>query len=178
MTDELLVTGCLRDDSRYQQALYDKYKVEMFMLCLRYAANRAEAEDLLQDGYMQVFKDLRQFDASRGSLQGWVRKVVLNKVLQHLRKKKLLFSNAEIGDMANHLPDQEDILSELSAKDIVQLIQRLPEGYRVVFNLYMVEGYSHQEIADLLGSSVSTSKTQLYKARQALQRSVAELFSN
>lgn len=178
MTDELLVNGCLRDDARYQQALYDKYKGEMFMVCLRYAKNKAEAEDFLQDGFMQVFRDLRQFDAAKGSLQGWVRKVVVNKVLQHLRKKKLQFAGADVSDFSNHLPNNEDVLSMLSAKEIVQLIQQLPDGYRVVFNLFMVEGFSHQEIAEQLGVSESTSKSQLYKARQALQRSVTELISS
>ncbi len=178
MTDELLVNGCLREDSRYQQALYDKYKVEMFLLCMRYAKGRAEAEDFLQDGFMQVFRDLRQFDANKGSLQGWVRKVLVNKILQQLRKKKLQFVCADVSDYSNQLPNNEDILSMLSAKEIVQLIQRLPEGYRVVFNLFMVEGYSHQEIAEQLGVSENTSKSQLHKARHALQRSVNDLISS
>lgn len=148
------------------------------MLCLRYAKNRAEAEDFLQDGFMQVFRDLHQFDALKGSLQGWVRKVVLNKVLQQLRKKKLQFAPADVSDYANLLPVQgENILSMLSAKEITQLIQDLPEGYKTVFNLYMVEGYSHQEIADTFGISVSTSKTQLHKARLALQQKVTDLIS-
>ncbi len=178
MTDELLVSGCLRGDARHQQALYEKYKVEMFMLCLRYSKNRAEAEDFLQDGFMQVFRDLHQFDVAKGSLQGWVRKVVLNKVLQQLRKKKLQFAPADVSDFANLLPAQgENILSMLSAKEITQLIQELPEGYKTVFNLYMVEGYSHQEIADTFGISVNTSKTQLHKARLALQQKVTDLIS-
>lgn len=177
MTDELLVNGCLREDPRFQQALYDKYRVEMFMLCLRYAKSRAEAEDFLQDGFMQVFRDLHQFDTAKGSLQGWVRKVVLNKVLQQLRKKKLQFMQGDVSDYANILPENETILSMLSAKEIVHLIQELPEGYRTVFNLYMVEGYSHQEIADTFGISVNTSKTQLHKARLALQQKVTNLVS-
>jgi RNA polymerase sigma factor (sigma-70 family) len=178
MSDELLVKGCLRGEPRYQQTLYDKYKVEMFMLCLRYSKNRAEAEDFLQDGFMQVFRDLHQFDLEKGSLQGWVRKVVLNKVLQQLRKKKLQFAPADVSEYANVLPMQaENILSMLSAKEITQLIQDLPEGYKTVFNLYMVEGYSHQEIADTFGISVNTSKTQLHKARLALQIKVTDLIS-
>lgn len=177
MTDELLVNGCLRGDSRHQRALYDKYRVEMFMLCLRYARDRAEAEDFLQDGFMQVFRDLRQFDATKGSLQGWVRKVVLNKALQQLRKKKLPFAPGDASDFAHLAPADENIISMLSAKEITQLIQQLPEGYRTVFNLYMVEGYSHQEIADTFGISVNTSKTQLHKARLALQQKITDLVS-
>ncbi len=178
MSDEFLVKGCLREEPRHQQTLYDKYKVEMFMLCLRYSKNRAEAEDFLQDGFMQVFRDLHQFDLEKGSLQGWVRKVILNKVLQQLRKKKLQFAPADVSDYANMLPVQgENILSMLSAKEITQLIQELPEGYKAVFNLYMVEGYSHQEIADTFSISVNTSKTQLHKARLALQQKIIDLVS-
>lgn len=177
MTDELLVHGCLRGKPRYQQALYEKYKVEMFTVCLRYASNRAEAEDFLQDGFMQVFKDLHQFDAEKGSLQGWVRRVIVNKALQHLRKKRLEYADGDISDLANLLPGEENIISMLSAQEIVQLIQQLPEGYRVVFNLFMIEGYGHQEIADMLGISVNTSKSQLRKARLALQQTIKELIS-
>lgn len=178
MTDELLVNGCLREDSRYQQALYDKYKAEMFMVCMRYAKSKAEAEDFLQDGFVQVFRDLHQFDTARGSLQGWVRRVVVNKVLQHLRKKKLQFASADVADFSNQLPNNEDVLSMLSAKEIIQLIQQLPDGYRVVFSLFMLEGFSHQEIAEQLNISESTSKSQLHKARHSLQRSVNELISS
>lgn len=177
MTDEFLVNGCLREDSRYQQTLYDKYRVEMFMLCLRYAKDRAEAEDFLQDGFIQVFRDLRQFDAAKGSLQGWIRKVVLNKVLQQLRKKRLPFASGDASDFAHRLPVDDGIISMLSAKEITQMIQQLPEGYRTVFNLYMVEGYAHQEIADTFGISVNTSKTQLHKARLALQQKIMDLVS-
>lgn len=177
MTDELLVNGCLREDPRQQRALYDKYKVEMFMLCLRYAKDRAEAEDFLQDGFMQVFRDLGQFDTQKGSLQGWIRKVVFNKVLQQLRKKRVAFAPGDVSDFAHLAPSDENIISMLSAKEITQLIQQLPEGYRMVFNLFMVEGYSHQEIADTFGISVNTSKTQLYKARLALQQKITDLVS-
>lgn len=177
MTDELLVRGCLRKEPRYQQALYEKYKVEMFTVCLRYASDRTEAEDFLQDGFMQVFKNLNQFDSARGSLQGWVRKVIINKSLQHVRKKKLPFTNNDVSDFANQIAGDENIISMLSAKEIVLLIQQLPNGYKVVFNLFMIEGYSHQEIADQLNITVSTSKSQLRKARLALQQKITELVS-
>lgn len=177
MTDELLVKGCLRNDPHYQQALYKRFRAEMFTLCLRYAKSRAEAEDFLQDGFMNVFKDLRQFKVDKGSLRGWIRKVMVNKALQHLRKKRLLYANDDVSEYANQIPGDENIISMLSAQEIVQLIQQLPEGYKVVFNLFMIEGYSHQEIADMLGISVNTSKSQLRKARLALQKRITELIS-
>ena len=147
------------------------------MICLRYAKDRTEAEDFLQDGYMQVFKDLRQYDSSKGSLQGWVRKVVLNKVLQHIRKKRLNFAPGDASDIAHLAYADDDVISVLSAKEITQLIQQLPEGYRLVFNLFMIEGYSHQEIADTFGISINTSKTQLHKARLVLQQKITDLVS-
>lgn len=177
MTDKLLVNGCIRHDAHYQQTLYKKYKVEMFMLCLRYTKNRVEAEDLLQEGFIQVFKDLAQFDSAKGSLQGWVRKVVLNKALQHVRKKRLQFADGDISNFANQVPKNEDIISMLSAQEIILLIQELPMGYQVVFNLFMIEGYSHLEIAERLKISVNTSKSQLRKARLTLQQKITELVS-
>ncbi|MEO1257159.1 MAG: sigma-70 family RNA polymerase sigma factor [Bacteroidota bacterium] len=177
MTDELLVNGCLRGSPQHQQALYEKYKVEMFMLCMRYAKGRSEAEDYLQDGFMQVFRDLKQFNSSKGSLQGWVRKVILNKTLMQLRKKRLQFASGDVSEYANQVSGNEHIISMLSAQEITQLIQQLPEGYQVVFNLFMIEGYSHREIAKQLGISENTSKSQLRKARMALQQKITELVS-
>ncbi len=150
----------------------------MFMVCLRYAPNRAEAEDFLQDGFMQVFRDLHQFDPEKGSLPAWMRKVMVNTALQHLRKKKLAFVDYDVSVIENKALYDEDIISMLSAKEIVQLIQQLPEGYKVVFNLFMIEGYSHQEIAGMLGISENTSKSQLRKGRLALQQKVSDLVSS
>lgn len=177
MTDELLIAGCLRQDPRLQESLYQTYRVELFTVCLRYASHRAEAEDYLQDGFAQIFRDLKQFDASRGSLSAWMRKVLLNKILQQLRKKKLNFVSLDGADCAAEIPADDRIISALAAKEIVEAIQRLPNGYRLVFNLFLVEGYSHQEIAKQLGISENTSKSQLRKARLALQQYLIEFLS-
>lgn len=170
IADNLLVEGCLKGDPRYQQALYEQYRVELFVVCLRYARDRSEAEDLLQEGFIQVFRDLYQYDVSRGALQSWVRKVMINTVLQHVRKKKIRITANDLDTYQNQLYADEQVLSKLSAREIVEHIQRLPEGYRIVFNLFMIEGYTHQEIAERLNISVNTSKTQLFKARSVLQR--------
>lgn len=141
----------------------------MFRLCLRYARDRAEAEDLLQEGFVRVFTDLHQY-SSQGALGGWVRRVILNVALQHVRRQQRLFPVVEVDAYASHLPSGDDIVAHLNAEALTQFIQQLPPGYRAVFNLYVVEGYAHKEIADMLGIGVGTSKSQLSKAKAMLRK--------
>jgi len=170
VTDKSLVKGCMEGDRTMQKALYEKYKVAMYMLCLRYAKNREEAEDLLQEGFMKVFRDLHQFDSNKGALYTWVRRVVLNVVLMHLRSKKVLFGSVELDQVINLHATNDDVFSDLGAKELTELIQKLPDGYRVVFNLYVVEGFNHREIGEMLNVSINTSKTQLFKAKAMLRK--------
>lgn len=170
VTDTSLIQGCLKGDRVMQRALYEKFKVSMYMLCLRYATSREEAEDLLQDGMMTVFRDLHQYDSNKGALYTWMRRVVLNVALQHLRSKKLLFSDIEIDQTIKLHATNDDIFSDLGAKELTELIQSLPDGYRIVFNLYVVEGFNHREIGETLGISQNTSKTQLFKAKAMLRK--------
>lgn len=149
----------------------------MYRLCLRYAGNAAEAEDLLQEGFIRVFSDLPQF-RGEGELGGWIRQVVLRTALQHLRRRATqatIVSEELIPDglAQSWMPDED-----WNARHIVQLLQRLPEGYRTVFNLYVIEGYSHKEIAESLHISESTSKTQLFKAKAQLRRQLEKSFVN
>jgi len=170
VTDTSLIQGCLKGDRVMQRALYEKFKVSMYMLCLRYAPSREEAEDLLQDGMMTVFRDLHQYDSNKGALYTWIRRVVLNVALQHLRSKKMLFSDIEIDQSIKLHATKDDIFSDLGAKELTELIQKLPDGYRIVFNLYVVEGFNHREIGEMLGVSQNTSKTQLFKAKAMLRK--------
>lgn len=140
----------------------------MFRLCLRYAGDHAEAEDLLQDGFIKVFNDLHQF-SFKGALGGWVRKVILNVALQHVRKKHRMFQVTETDVVVNQISADDNIISDLHAETLTKLIQKLPPGYRAVFNLYAIEGYSHLEIADMLGIEEGTSKSQLSKAKATLR---------
>ena len=156
------------------KALYEQYKVPMFRLCLRYAQDYPEAEDMLQEGFIQVFKDLHQFNAS-GPLGGWIRRVMVNKALQIIRKRKRLFSTVELQEAAEQESTNEDVFAQLNAKALTKLIQQLPAGYRMVFNMYVIEGYSHSEIAELLGISASTSKTQLFKAKASLRKMLEKI---
>lgn len=142
----------------------------MFRLCLRYAGGREEAEDLLQEGFIKVFSDLHQF-RGEGPLGGWIRRVILNVALQHVRRQKQAPAVLDIETVPD-VPDENanSLYIQLRAKALTALIQQLPVGYRTVFNLFVMEGYSHREIAGMLDISENTSKSQLSKAKAMLRR--------
>ena len=167
--------ACLANDRRAQRLLYERFRVPLYRLCLRYARDRQEADDFLQEGFIRIFTDLSQY-RGQGALGGWLRRVVLNICLQHLRKKKW-----EVGlDEAPELYEEaEDLFAEAppDPRLIIQYLQQLPSGYRTVFNLYVIEGYTHQQIAQKLQISVGASKSQLSKAKAQLRRLAAPLFN-
>ena len=158
------IQACIKGNRVAQQQFFDRFKGKMFALCLRYAHNREDAEDILQDGFVRVFRDLHQF-SSTGPLEGWVRKVFVNTALQHLQKRKKQPEVVELSDY--DLADEPDTPehNELPAQQMIQILQQLPTGFRTVFNLYVLEGYTHPEIASILGISVGTSKSQLMRAK-------------
>lgn len=174
VSDEHIIAGCLRGEVKMQRALYEKYKVPMFRLCLRYAKDRMEAEDMLQEGFIMVFKDLKQF-RSTGALGAWMRRLMVNVALQHIRKRKRLFPVVDLENAAEKVSEVENVLSTLNAKVLTMLVQKLPGGYRAVFNMYVIEGYSHKEIAEKLEISVGTSKSQLSKAKAMLRNKINQL---
>lgn len=172
-SEQKLVERCLREDRQAQRHLYETYKVPLFRICLRYAASRSDAEDILQEGFVRIFKDLPSYRGD-GPLGGWLRKVMVNSALQYLRRQKQLLPTVEVDALPDR-PDEAhnafDILEAgAQAEQLTRIIQQLPTGYRTVFNLYVVESFSHQEIATQLGISVSTSKTQLHKAKALLRQ--------
>lgn len=171
-----LVRRSLKGDASAQRSLYERYKVPMFRLCLRYARDWPEAEDILQDGFVKVFTDLKNY-RFEGALGGWIRRVILNAALMHVRRQKRLFS-VESLDYAVELDSGGDVLAELNAKALTKLLQQLPTGYRAVFNLYAVEGYSHKEIADMLEIDEGTSKSQLFKARKQLRSMLEDIMTS
>jgi RNA polymerase sigma factor (sigma-70 family) len=168
---EQLIHECLAGNRQSQSALYAIFANKMFALCLRYAATRTEAEDILQEGFIKVFACLHQF-RRQGSLEGWIRAIMINCALSRFRQKKsnplLLPANMQHPD----IPDREHILSGLQVKDLLQLISKLPPTYRMVFNLYVFEGFQHKEIATALGISEGSSKSNLHDARLILQKQV------
>jgi RNA polymerase sigma factor (sigma-70 family) len=169
-TEEELLKGCLANSRIHQRAFYEKYAGKMYALCLRYARDVMEAEDFLQEGFVKVFARLDMY-RSEGSLEGWVRKVIVNIVLQKLRSNKLQFVEIDAGKNYNEDGDT-GVLGTLAADELLGLIKKLPLGYRTVFNLYVLEEYSHKEIAKELGITEGTSKSQLSRARAILQKMV------
>ena len=154
-----------------EELLYRRFCVSMFRVCLRYATNRSEAEDMLQEGFMRVFSDLRDYRGI-GSLEGWIRKVVVRAALRWLRKRRA-FETDDLEPELIPVPTVETELSEPqpdNSKLVSQLMQQLPTGYRTVLNWFAIEGYRHEEIAELLGISVGTSRSQLSKARTLLKK--------
>ncbi len=172
--EQNIIKGCIKGDKKSQYALYNKFKKDVFGLCLRYAKDRAEAEDMMQEGFIKVYTDLYQYRPI-GPLGGWIRRVVINSCLRFIRKRKRLVFNEYSDQMSSSLQSDDDVISDLSAKELVKIIQRLPEGYRLVFNLYVIEGYSHKEIAVQLGISDNTSKSQLSRAKAYLRRELEKI---
>ncbi|MBL7923776.1 MAG: RNA polymerase sigma factor [Bacteroidia bacterium] len=171
MTDEQLVEAILRQDASAQRLLYDRYARRMFGVCLRYAKGREEAEDLLQEGFIKVFQKISSFKA-QGSLEGWIRRVMVNTALDYLRQQKLVWTEL---DEINDPGEDPSIGEQLGAREILVLVQKLPAGFRTIFNLYAIEGFSHREIAGMLDISEGTSKSQYSRARSQLISLVNEL---
>lgn len=142
------------------------------MLCLRYARNKEEAEDMLQEGFMRIFKDIRQYDSEKGNLLPWLRKVMLNSCLQYLRKHRVQLHIVNLEEDNSSYTSDDDVFAKMSTKELIRLIQTLPDGYRIVFNMFVLEGYKHQEIANTLAISESTSKSQLHKAKAMLRSKI------
>lgn len=162
-----LIKGCIASDRRMQEELYRRFSPRMYAVCLRYAGNAEEAEDILQEGFIKVFKKMDSF-RNEGSFEGWTRRIFVNTAIEHFRRKKYLLPVTEKEE--NTIEGKyTSVLDDLGAKDIMALVQELSPGYRTVFNMYVVEGYTHKEIADQLGISEGTSKSQLSRAKVILQ---------
>ncbi|HZF63642.1 MAG TPA: RNA polymerase sigma factor [Chitinophagaceae bacterium] len=162
-----LIAGCLGGDRKMQHELYQRYAPKMFGVCLRYAGNTEEAEDILQEGFIKVFNKMSSY-RGEGSFEGWIRRIFVNTAIEHFRKKTYLqpiTEQEETSIEGKYL----SVLDDLAEKDIVSLVQQLSPGYRTVFNMYVVEGYTHKQIADILGISEGTSKSQLSRAKLILQ---------
>ena len=171
--EQNIVKRCLQGDKTAQEQLYNAYANKMFAVCLRYANSRPDAEDVLQNGFIKVFKNLKRFQF-KGSFEGWIRRIMVNSSIEHYRKN-VKWMYTEDAQEVKIATKEIGVLQTLRADDILALVQKLPTGYRTVFNLFVIEGYAHQEIAKMLQVSESTSKTQLFKARAALQVMLKEL---
>lgn len=177
MTPEIdLIAGCMAGNRRMQEELYSRFSPRMYAVCLRYAGNAEEAEDILQEGFIKVFKKLDSF-RNEGSFEGWIRRIFVNTAIEHFRRKRYLMPVTEKEE--NTIEGKYvSVLDELAEKDILALVQELSPGYRTVFNMYVVEGYTHKEISDMLNISEGTSKSQLSRAKVILQDMVKKFIEN
>jgi RNA polymerase sigma-70 factor (ECF subfamily) len=164
-----LIKNCIAGDRQSQSAFYALFAPKMFVVCLRYSKSREEAEDVLQEGFLKVFQFLHQF-RDEGSLEGWIRKIMVNCALQRLRSKRQLAPVVNIESHDNDFLLQSTIEDRLGSKELLQIVMSLPPAYKMVFNLYVFEGYKHREIAELLGISEGTSKSNLSDARTLLKK--------
>lgn len=167
ITESDLISGCINGDRKMQRELYERYSAKMFGVCLRYAGSTEEAEDILQEGFIKVFKKMGSY-RGEGSFEGWIRRIFVNTAIEQFRRKTYMqpiTEREENSVEANYL----SVLDNLAEKDIVKLVQQLSPGYRTVFNMYVVEGYTHRQIAETLGISEGTSKSQLSRAKIILQ---------
>jgi RNA polymerase sigma-70 factor (ECF subfamily) len=168
MTEEAMLQGCIRNDASAQQELYHHYSPKMLSVCYRYAKNREDAEDMLQEGFIKVFMQIRQFQ-NRGALEGWIRKIMVHTCINSLKKNKKFSESVDI-IYANSIHVREDAIpSILQAKQVVECIRLLPMGYKTVLNLYAIEGYSHKEIGEMLDIEESTSRSQYTRAKAMLE---------
>ena len=172
-TEKELIERCLEKDPRAQEWLYKQYSRPMYGICLRFARNTLEADDILQEGFIRVFTGLKDF-RNEGSLEGWIRRTIVNTAINYYRSKQNEWNETTIEKAESFQSVAEDILQQISVSDLLQLIQQLPEGYRMVFNLHIIDGYTHQEIAEMLNISENTSKSQLSRARAALQQKLVK----
>ncbi|MBK9336796.1 MAG: RNA polymerase sigma factor [Lewinellaceae bacterium] len=168
--------ACLRGDRLAQKQLFECFRGRMFALCLRYANSREDAEDILQEGFVKVFRDLPQYTGA-GNFEGWMRRVFVHTALQYLQKQKRIPALTELN--GQDFPDETDPFAgdEHPAKNMIRILQQLPPGFRTVFNLHILEGYSHPEIAEILGISVGTSKSQLLRAKAHFRKLLETSFT-
>lgn len=166
--EQELIQGCRRGDRAAQKRLYDTFSPKMYALCCRYVKDSMEAEDVLVTAFTKILDKIDQYK-SEGSFEGWIRRVVVNEALTWLRRNRNMYLELEL-EAADYEPDYKSLSDHLEAEDLMTMINELPSGYRIVFNLYAIDGYSHKEIADQLGISENTSKSQLSRARAYLQK--------
>jgi RNA polymerase sigma-70 factor (ECF subfamily) len=169
-TESDLIEGCIQGNRKMQYELYERFSPKMYGVCLRYAANAEEAEDILQEGFIKVFRKINTYRGD-GSFEGWIRRIFVNTAIEQFRKKAYLQPITEREESTIE-GKYVSVLDNLAEKDIIKLIQQLSPGYRTVFNMYVIEGYTHKQIADVLNISEGTSKSQLSRAKLILQELV------
>lgn len=170
-SEEELIHLCLNNDAKAQEEFYRRFAPKMYGVCLRFGKSRMEADDFLQEGFIKAFTNLKSF-RNEGSLEGWIRRTIVNTSINLLKKNAKYLKDIEIEKVDVLQQDDTGAFENLCAKELLELIATLPVGYRMVFNLNVIEGYTHKEISELLGISENTSKSQLSRARHTLQKKI------
>lgn len=168
MDDSTLVKECIKGNAKAQRLLFDKFSQKMLGVCLRYTKSQDEAEDALQEGFVKAFSKLTDF-SNQGSLEGWIRRIMVNTSLDAIRKNTKFIKDVPLDSVDYQIGNNDFIVEGLNAEDLMKLINSMPEGYKVIFNMFAIEGYSHQEISTTLGISESTSKSQYMRAKGYLR---------
>ncbi len=168
MTEESILKGCLRNDAVAQRELYNRYSPKMLAVCYRFAHNREDAEDMLQEGFIKVFSQIHTF-RNQGAFEGWIRRIIVHTCINNLKKNKKFNESVDLIHATSMQVREESVPSIVQAKQVVECIRVLPIGYRTVLNLYAIEGYSHREIGTMLDIEESTSRSQYTRAKQMLE---------
>ncbi len=171
-----IIERCIRGERKAQTLLYRQHSPKMYGICLRYAKNDTDAEDILQEGFIKVFRYLKDF-RGEGSFEGWMRRIMITTSLNFYKKKSLLRSDIEYDKVKLEFASSPEAISKMTMEELLSLIQKLPTGYRTVFNLNTIEGYTHQEISQMLNISINTSKSQLSRAKSSLKAKLTKLIS-
>jgi RNA polymerase sigma factor (sigma-70 family) len=169
-----LIKACIAKDPRAQKMLYDKHAAMLMAVCRRYCSSTEEAEDAFQEGFVKIYSKLSEYKYE-GSFGGWLRRVMVNTVLDNMRKNKKHAFHDDVTEVPNIVSNSHSPLDEISAKELMAILETLPDGYRVVFNMFAIEGYSHKEIADHLNITESTSKSQFLRARGYIKKCLEEI---
>lgn len=171
MTENLLFEGKIANSRKNRELIYRHFASKMYPICLRFAGNRMEADDILQEGFIRIFRKLDDF-RNEGSFEGWIRKTFVNTAINYFNKNKRISNYYELSEVSEPAEKSENAYDILSKEELLRLIHNLPTGYRTVFNLNVIEGYTHKEIGEMLNISDNTSKSQLARAKQVLREKI------
>ncbi|MFP4288933.1 MAG: RNA polymerase sigma factor [Bacteroidales bacterium] len=166
-----IVKGCIKGNRAMQGKLYKMFAPQLYALCLRYTGNDFDAQDVMQEGFVKIFNSLKDFQW-KGSLEGWMKKIFIHVALDRFRRKVHILSVDEIPETNNFSDKESSAIDDMSAKEILHIVQELPDQYRMVFNLYVLEGYSHHDISQILDIGVSTSRSNLVRAKNILKEKI------
>ena len=172
MTEAEIIQGCLDNNASAQSKLYDLYSRKMMAVCLRYTRSRHEAEDIFHEAFVKVFKNISTWKG--GSFEGWMRRIFVNTAINHYHQNKKYFDHVDSTHAESLLSTADSAIEEMSNQDLLEMVNGLPEGYKLIFNLYVVEGYNHNEIANMLQIAQGSSKSQLSKAKAHLRKLINE----